>query len=388
MSNSKLFFGVLLIIFTYYITYAIFLGIKSPIPIPGDSWDYHIPISNTIINGQLLHPENFKLPQWYYPGSAEIFIALYSILKIPLTLSNILATIILVISLFKLGIIYKLEKYHSLIFALTFCTTIAVTRWLNAISIDIWISIFFIWTLIYFQKLKNDIDFLWLGFFSGMMIGSKYTGILFLIVLLIFYFNNFKENLNFKRLIIFLVPFSFFGIFWYARNFYTMSNPFYPIKILNLPGQNLFSNYVWNISFHYPTDMFNAFFSEYKLLFFLPLLAIVLLIINFKKMILTNDQKKILSIGIILFVFYFINPTSNELSIMISSLRYSYISFIFLLLGIFLVIQKYKKENYLYLVIIACSINSLSMLFYPKLIFIYLPASLLIFYLVEKLDKN
>lgn len=388
MTNSKLFFGILLLIFLSYISYYFYIGVLNPIPEPGDSWAYHIPIAQTILNGDFLNPTNYLLEQWYYPGSSEIFIALFSILKIPLTLSNIFAIVVLSISLYKLALTFKIKKYNSLIFSLTFCTLTVVTRWMNAISIDVWLAVFFTWIITILEKMNSsNKSYFLLGLSSGMLIGSKYTGIIFLVILLIFYFPKLKKTFNIKRFMIFLIPFSLTGLFWYLRNFISTSNPVFPIPVLGLNGKELFDNYVWRASINYPVDMLNAFYSEYKIWMLLPLLAVGLLIYNYKKRILNLTVIKLFILGIILFIFYFINPSSHETWIMVSSLRYSYPTYIVLLLGLFILTQKYKKENYLFLIITAFAINPLTMSYYPKLSIIYFPLGLTIFILLDEDSK-
>src|SRR5579859_7875921 len=189
MNNSiKVIANVGIIIALYYFTYYAYLGIIHPIPAPGDSWDYHIPISQSILNGSFLQMPHVTVPQRYYPGSAESINSLLILFHIPLTLSNIGAMLVLLFCLFKLARVFEMNKYYALLYAVSFITLNAVVRWQNAISIDVWVAVFFTLAIILLENPKKSIAyFLKLGFVLGMMIGSKYTTFYFLIIFLLFY---------------------------------------------------------------------------------------------------------------------------------------------------------------------------------------------------------
>jgi hypothetical protein len=72
---------------------------------------------------------------------------------------------------------------------------------------------------------------------------------------------------------------------------------------------------------------------------------------------------------------------------MVSSFRYSLPAYIPLILGVFLLAAKYKKEELIGYVAHASMINVLTMAYYPKLVLVYLPLSLFIFYVLHRNDK-
>jgi hypothetical protein len=100
------------------------------------------------------------------------------------------------------------------------------------------------------------------------------------------------------------------------------------------------------------------------------------------------SMNKLFFIGLLNFIFYFNFPTSSQVWIMVSSFRYSLPAFIPLILGVFLLAAKYKKEELIGYVVLANMINVLTMAYYPKLVLIYLPLSLLIFYVLNRNDKE
>ncbi len=384
----RLIANVCLIVALYYFVYYVYLGIINPIPALGDSWDYHIPIATTILDGRFLNPSDFKLPQWYYPGSSEAINALFILLHIPLTLSNIFATCVLFFCLLYLAKVFRLQYYYAIIFASAFTTLNVVVRWLNAVSIDVWVAVWFALAIVLLENPKKNYSyFAKLGLVLGMLIGSKYTAFIFFLVLSAFYFKNIIKVLTLSRFLMFLVPFSIFGLFWYIRNYIYTQNPFYPLLVLGFPGKEIFGNYrVWNVGLKYPITMFDSALAEYKMWIFVVILALLWLIYQYliKRQYHLNSINKLFILGLTNFLFYFTFPTSEQPWIMVSSFRYSFPAFIPLMLGTFLLAAKYKKEELIGYLAVGNMIMVTSLEYHPKLVFIYVPLALLIFYLQKK----
>jgi len=376
-----------IIIAVYYFTYYTVLGILRPIPAPGDSWDYHIPISQSIINGSFITLPHVIVLQRYYPGSSEAINSLLLLLHIPLTLSNILAIIVLYFCLYRLSRYFKLQKYFALLYATTFITLNAVVRWQNAVSIDIWIAVFFTLGILLLENPKKSVLYFGkLGFVLGMLIGSKYTAIFYLLIYLIFYSKSLLKYINFKRALAFIIPFSIFGVFWYVRNYFLKGNPFYPLPFLGFKGVLIFSDTVWNQMMHNPLLLLNAAFSEYHLWIFTVIVAFFIVIKHFvnQKNLKLESETRLFLIGIINFFIFFTFPTDTQPWIMVSSFRYSYPVFIPLILGTFMLIARFKKEEWLGYFAIANMLSVLTMTYYPKLILFYFPLSLFIIYVMNK----
>ena len=249
-----------IIFFLYFLVYYTFQGFIT-IPQKGDGLDYHIPIAKFILYGQFLNPI-VERPQQYYPGSSEAILSVFMLFNIPLNLSNVLAWVILLFSTWYLGRIFGLKKMYALLFAITICTLNAIMRWLNAPNIDLWLSIFFILCIILLERpVKKVSYFLKLGFVFGMLIGTKYTGVFFGLVLFIFYIKSLIKYINFRNILAFIIPFSILGLFWYVRNFILMANPFYPMHVLFFKGALEFPDRVWSIFLRYPIQQINAFIS-------------------------------------------------------------------------------------------------------------------------------
>lgn len=386
----RIFANIGIIIALYYFTYYSFLGILHPIPTPGDSWDYHIPISQSILHGTFLTLPHVTIGQIYYPGSSEAINSLLLLLHIPLTLSNIIAMFFLIFCLYKVARVFNMKQYYSILFAITFITLNAVVRWQNAVSIDIWVAVFFTLSIILLEKPeKTPTYFAKLGFVCGMLIGSKYTTFYYLIIFLIFYGKKLMKYINPQRFFAFFIPFSIFGLFWYIRNYLLKGNPFYPIPIFGFKGPLSFTDTIFNEAIHHPLPLLNAAFSEYHLWFLSIIVAITVMAkALFKKNMKLDMMTKLFLLGIFTFIIFLTFPTDAQPWIMVSSFRYSYPAFIPLILGVFIFASNFKKEEWLGYFAVANMISVLSMTYYPKLLFFYLPLSFIAIFVVNKKFKE
>lgn len=393
------------LLFTLYIyVYYFYIDITHPVAGLGDGWNYHIPIALSILDGSFLTVSHstyphwhypgtkialFKIPQWYYPGASEIFHSLFILLHIPTSLFNFIPTVILFLTLWKLAHTFRLHTYYSLLYAATFCTLTALVRWLNAISIDVWVAIFYSLSIILLEDPKSTWRyFAQLGLVLGMLLGSKFSTSLFIGILLIFYGKKLMQNINPLRFLLFLVPFSLFGLFWYIRNYFLKGDPFFPLGQI---GYNRLSEYsVLQMSLKHPFQMINAAFGEYKLWILSIPFAAGILIYNYllKKDNLFSNMNKVFLIGLMSFIGFLGFYSGDQPWIMVSNLRYSFPVFIMLILGVFLAASRFKREELLGYFAVANMIDLLSMTYYPKLVIFYLPIGFLLFASLDKLSTT
>lgn len=387
----KLFAHIALLIFLSSVTYYFYLGIINPVPALGDSWDYHIPISQSILNGSFFNP-HATIPQQYYPGASEAINALFMLLHIPLTISNLIAIIVLGFTCWKLALTFRLSYYYALFFALSIVTLNGIVRWFNAVSIDVWVAVFFCFGIILLETPKKTFRYFFLlGATFGMLIGSKYMAILYALLLSIIYAKKLLPYLSFQRAILFLVPFTAIGLFWYIRNGILLGNPLYPVCFANLPCRELFGTNVLTVGRTLPLEMFHALFGELKLWLFAPIFILSFFVKKFwtkSRKPLPHGVTLLSTIGFILLVAYLFYPTSKQPWIMVSSLRYSYPTLIPLLLTVFLLAKDLKKETLLCYFGIANMISVLSMNYYPKLILISLPITAVCIYWLKRYEKE
>lgn len=390
MNSARIFAIIGIIVFLYYATYYLYTGIINPIPGLGDSWDYHIPISRMILDGSFVVPQHVKLPQWYYPGSGEAINAVLIFLGIPLTLSNLIAVFCLFFICWKLGGVFKLTFYESLFFATTIVTLNVFVRWYNAVSVDVWLVNFFLLGIILLERPRESLRYaLFLGFVLGMLIGSKLSGWYYLIMLSIIYGKSFLVFASFKKVIIFLIPFSVFGLFWYMRNAVLFLNPFYPIAFLSLPMKMYFPVKLATIVVSSPRFFFDSLIAEYKLWMFVIPLAIFM---NVRQILAHSTVPaqiiKLSLLAIFSFAVFLASPSEYQAEIVVSSFRYSYPAFVLLILLSFIIAKRYHKMEILSILSIASMMMVTSFLYYPKLVFIYAPLSLMVSYLLHRYEKN
>jgi hypothetical protein len=188
------------------------------------------------------------------------------LLHVPLNLYNVLGLIAFCSALYHLGKQNNLRRELAIIYAVSVCGMMGVARWINVQIIDIWLDTWFALALLLLQKPQDNMNyFLLLGIVSGFLIGSKYSGPLYFGVLCFFYWKKIRSLCSFKNCLSFLTTFTFFGLFWYIRNYIARGNPFYPLAVFCLPG---FKNYnlhfpMWKAVVKYPLSMTSAFISEY-----------------------------------------------------------------------------------------------------------------------------
>jgi hypothetical protein len=231
------------------------------------------------------------------------------------------------------------------------------------------------------EKPKNkNCYFLIIGFFSGMLIGSKYTGPFFLMILMLSYFKNFIKFVNIKRLILFFIPFSIFGLSWYIRNLILTGSPVYPQSLLFFKGLSGWNSYLsipmWKAFITTPKLMIDVLISELMIwpLFFLFIPIFILFVKRYKKNY--NHQqliKKFCLISFLIFLVYLFLPYDNLYLGMILSVRYIFNCFAILVLVVFLIIQYFKAEALFTTVLFSSYLTLLYQPYHPKLSFVYTP---------------
>lgn len=301
------------------------------------------------------------------------------LIHIPLNLYNICAITLLFFVTRYLGTLFKLSHGYATVFAVSVCTLNVIVRWINAQTVDIWLASFYLLSLALLIKPKNSWwYYLGLGTLAGFLIGTKYSGPLFVLILFIVYAKNFIKYINFKRLIIFIVPILLFGIFWYVRNYIATANPFYPLDtplFKGLKGNPIIEVQVWKTFLQYPKEMFDAFLGEFMLWALLLLtLPLFLLYCLYKKRVnILTLLRPLLLLALLNFIIFLILPSGTSYQLHVSQYRFSYVVFIPLILCMFLLAQKYHKEEGLAFLSIASMFTLPSLSYHPKLLFFYLP---------------
>lgn len=346
-----------------------------------DSFTYHIPLARNFINLNFTQLDVIPQGLGYYPGIGELILALFMLTRVSIILYNPVILIFLFYSLKKLGEINRLKKINSLFFAFSICLTPTVIRLLTNQKVDVLVLLLFTQLLISLIKLnKNNITYLKIGFFAGLLIGVKYSGILYATTLLVVFIKQFFKYLNLRKFFLFIIPTMLLGLSWYLRNYLLKGNPFYPVSIFGLQGNPDFFPEKWTFTktlFSLPKGWWlvaQAYVSEYLLWAVTPFVVFGYVAIRkIKKLSIEPIVIKLFLIGLINFLFLLPQHNGPSLEINISEVRFSYVSITPMILGTFLIAQKHKFITELLILTLLTAISVLPLFdYHPKILFLCL----------------
>ena len=387
--SLKILSRICLIFLLFVIVNYVFIAFTS-VPTEGDSLNYHIPIAKAYLEGNIFSPEKIQGAKFliYSPASSEGILSLFYLLHLPPNLFNVFGVILFFLSLYYLARKFNLEKNYSLIFATSIATLNGVVRWVDTQKIDIYLASFFVLSLALLQKPEKKISYyLKLGIVLGMLIGSKYSGLLFAGVIVLIYGKKLLSFFYVKSFIIFLLPFSILGLIWYLRNYLVTGNPMYPqgFLIFKDAGFTILVTQVWRIvtsSWNGFFGTLNAIISEYMIwAFAVPVSALYFIRSRTKFGMTERGMTTLLVVGLLNLIIYLFLPSDNYQHIMISVIRYSYPAFIPFILYCFLLAKKYKKEELVAITVVAnLFFVSFPMSYNPKLLFVFIPLALFFYF--------
>jgi len=353
-----------------------------------DSLGQHIPLAESILEGKLFDPPELSNGLGYYMPIGEIILAVFIWMGVPLGLYNVLAIIILFYLCYKLATRFSLGRNLSIIYAFSISYLNSVTRLIPTQKNDLWLNVFFVWLLYLLAKPRKDYKyFLLLGFSIGLLVGVKYSGIILAVILLGVYFKDVKKYLSLNSLIVVSIPVVLSGLIWYLRNYAITRNPFYPVTLLGFRGHPNFvvpQGYENLISKESIILTLEALISEYLLWVLLPILFLVKI---FKDKVQNAKAiNKLLLIGGFSSLIYFLGPTDFTRVNITSNMRFLQVPFIILILAVFLLAKKFKREKEIVILSILSSVAVLAQFsYYPKLIIIWLAMILIL--LLKKSHK-
>lgn len=380
---------ICLLFFISIVVSYFYIGVTT-VPSEGDSLNYHIPVANAYLDGTIFTPEKIQGVPFlkFSPGASEGILALFYLFHLPANLFNVFGVVVLFFSMFYLGKRFGMGTELSNIFATSFATINGIVRWLDTQKIDIFMAAFYAIALGLLVKPQKSVKYFFLlGIFSGLVVGSKYSGLFFTAILFLTFSRRIISNLSLTRFIGFIVPFALFGLSWYIRNYIATGNPLYPQGFLIFKdyGFTILEQQVWRVvlsSWFGFLGTFNAFISEYMIWVLTFPVLIFFILKNIKKIFIKENQVllMLLIIGMFNFAIYLFLPSDNINNIMVSVIRYSYPVFIPFLLATFLLAKRFQLEANL-------SIISVTNMFFvgfpivynPKLVFFAVPIGLLLF---------
>ncbi|MBI5194715.1 MAG: hypothetical protein HZA10_00165 [Nitrospirae bacterium] len=255
-------------IFLIYLCYMIFIGWL----FPSYTWDalwYHLPIAGYIMQGGAIQenpaPSFIDLFINIFPKNMELFF-LWNIIflksDIIADLSQLLFTIAGVFTVYSIAVKMRIKEEHAVYSALLFFFTPIVILQSTTNYIDIAVSVLFLIAVNFLMydgaenyaknesvlnRLKeNKIPVLLSGLTTGILLGSKGSGPIFALVLVVILtLKNVLKNFNFLKTdalrithhtlrfysLYFILPAFLLGGYWYVKNWVLYNNPVYPINI-------------------------------------------------------------------------------------------------------------------------------------------------------------
>lgn len=376
-------------LFLFFLLYFTYLGITTTPEQIGetDSLVYHIPLAQSFSEGDFFNLSDISAGLGYYPGIGESILAIFIKLGIPLNLFNVLGLVLLFYASKKTARMFGLNRGSSLIFASAVGLLPTVIRLLPAQTIDIWLAVFFLWSLILLVKPRaENAYFIQLGILFGLLVGVKYSGILYAIALILVFGRRLVPYLSTSRVVLFFMLLSTLGLSWYFRNYFLTGNPFYPVSIFLFPGNEAFIASEWviaNTIFTYSEGlrlMSQAFVSEYLIWSLSPLIVLVLFIFHRgNKEIITKKMKNLVYLGVLNFIIWLPQPSGPGIQLATSNYRFTYPAMIPIMLVVFTLAGKLEKLPIVHLLAILSAISVLPQLSYrPKLVLLWLTTLVLI----------
>jgi dolichol-phosphate mannosyltransferase len=346
------------------------------------SLDYNVPIAESIVSGGMwrLGLDN---PYMYFPGSSHVILATFLLFKIPVNLFGLVSWVFLLWGCKKLGETFGLRKDMAVMLAASFGMTVAVVRTIADQSVDKWLCLWFVMSVILLEKLKSNWrHFFGLGMSMGMLVGTKYSGPLFAAAILIVYGKILIKSLNWKRTIILVVTVFGSGLIWYARNYFLTGSPMFPANLPFFKGYPNFTQQdwmLWKIPFEYPAGiipLINAYISEYTIwtLAWMPIVWVVWKSLRHKMKIDSGLKRLIVltaTVGGVGLLLPITPAYKIELYHIISDMRYVYIFVLLQMLVVFLLAQRYGYTKLVIMVSLAAMIPAFSFVsYYPKIIMV------------------
>lgn len=378
---------VSVVLFLFYVVVYFYLGVTTTpySHVEIDSVTYHIPIAENIAKGNFLDMTNIQQGLGFYPGNAEGLLSLFVVSGVPLNLFNVFGLILFWVTLQKLGRLYGLGKEASVVFGTTIALLPTVVRLIPTQTVDIWLGIFFAWALILLFKVReNDEYWVALGVVIGLLVGVKYSGILYAFALFLVYLPKLIPFINLRRILLFAVPFSLLGLGWYFRNWLVTGSPIYPVPILGFGGHEFFKATTWT-SYKVLTApgglvlQGQAAISEMLVWALAPLVGFAIL--TYKKYLnrkITSPEISLFVLGVAGILIFLPQPSGFFIQTTVSNMRFLYPTMISFVLLLFIYAKEFGKLETISIIALVNTVPFIAHIQYrPKLFLIWLVISFL-----------
>jgi hypothetical protein len=297
----------------------------------------------------------------------ETLAAVMARLGVPLNLFNWMGWILWTGVAYGLARRGGLGKEAAVVLAVAVAMWPTVIRLINNQTVDIWLAVWWGAVVVKMTKINKRLsDWVWMGVYLGMMVGTKYSGLLFALVL-IGVFGKKWWGLGWKN-IYWLIPFGVVGGFWYLRNWILVGNPVYPATVafwLGDPNFKLMDWRPWMTLLKHPGLIPNALVSEYLVWPILIMLPAVV-------------RNRWVFLGLLNLAVFLCLPSWPQN--MISDLRYTLVGFLPLLVAGWRWMKDTGGEEVMAMVAVMCMAAELTQLDYrPKLFLLIMVGIAIIF---------
>lgn len=219
------------------------------IPMEYDSAAYHLPfVAKWLQTGSLLHPyfTAFSSSIGYYPSTYEL-LDLWTAIPFKsdffFNLLNFPILILLTFTIYKICQNFKISKNISIISAGLLLYMPLFLKQAGTPLVDAFFALAFALSIYFIQEIiknkKQALDLICLGLSLGFLIGSKYLGIPYSLILIILFLIFCHKP---KAVLITFFSLFLTGSFFYIRNWLATGNPIFPVEI-KLLGHVIFSGY-------------------------------------------------------------------------------------------------------------------------------------------------
>jgi hypothetical protein len=375
---------VYLIIFSFFLSHYLFQATRT-LSTEGDSLAYHIPIARNHLQLTFSNLETAEQPLnsllYYYPAASHLILSLFLLISQP-HFFNLVGVLLLFISTFAVGRELKLCSFQALIPAVVIATFTSVHRLVLTQKIDIYLAVWCITSLLFLLQIERGKKvFLPLGISLGMLIGTKYTGPVLALLLIIAFHPIWKKLHHPKNLFSILIPIIVLGTSWYVRNFMERGDFLFPashpnIHLSQLHAYQIMLNPTTTFSF------FSALNSEFSV--WPIVLMFILSLTLLKKIALDRNEKRLLFLSIAGLCLYLVSP-SAAINV-ISDLRYSIPAFAAVVLLSFKLAKKHEQFIILSCISLIPILGNLSLNFshHPKLILLTLCIWIIVIRLISR----
>lgn len=322
----------------------------------GDSLAYHIPVARMINEGKWLEKASFVEPWFYYPAMGETLLAGWMAVGFPINWYNLAGWVILTGLVFGLGRRVGLSKDLAGVAAVAVAMWPTIIRLIPTQTVDIWLAVWWVGAALKLSISNYQLpirrrkhNWVILGVCLGMLIGTKYSGLLFAAALMgVFWSRWWKEGLD---NLYWIMPMMVVGGFWYVRNWLLTGNP------MPLFGNDYFAMFgtpVLVVARSGIGTMLSGLVSEYLVWAGLLLLPIWI-------------RNKWVGVGILNFLIYFWLLPSRPESF-VSGLRYTLVAFIpLLVVGFKWLAKKGERETLAVVAILGMAAGLTQLDYHPKL---------------------